>query len=617
MCGISGIVNLNHLTRQATAIHLMTNRLAHRGPDAEGIYVDDHIALGHRRLSIIDLSAEANQPMWDYTGRYALVFNGEIYNYKDVRSTLKDYPFKTQSDSEVVIAAYAVWGPQGLQHLNGMFAFAIWDQQEKTLFAARDRLGKKPFFYNHTASHFIFGSEVRSILASGLVDGKLDENQLDEFFKYQAAQHDHTLIQGIRRMPAGHYMLIKNGQLSLQRYWGYDHLQPSTDHLSQAKAKVKDLFMDSIRLRMVSDVPVGAFLSGGIDSSLVVACMAEQSTSPVHTFTISFDEKKYDESPYAEIIAKQYRTDHHRINIRPEAFLESFDEILSSMDIPSGDGPNTYLVSKYTRQAGVKVALSGLGGDELFAGYNKFLIYYKLMSFGWLQHIPVSLRYNLLKILGTTLKDHRFEKLTELAGLKHWDISTVYPVLRQSYNDNDLSSLLTHPLPVDGVRAHLATTVKDLKWMERLSQCTVAEMETYTRDVLLRDTDQMSMAHALEVRVPFFDYRLMEYVLSLPDHIKFPHTPKQLLVDALAPRLPQQISNRQKMGFTFPMEQWLRHELADVTEQKIQFLADRKEFNGGYLLKKWDSFKAGEKNILWSRIWKFVVLADWLQRNNL
>lgn len=384
MCGIAGIVNIHPKTRQATAIRLMTNRLAHRGPDAEGIYVDDHIALGHRRLSIIDLSAEANQPMWDYTGRYALVFNGEIYNYKDVRSTLKDYPFKTQSDSEVVIAAYAVWGPQGLQHLNGMFAFAIWDQQEKTLFAARDRLGKKPFFYNHTASHFIFGSEVRSILASGLVDGKLDENQLDEFFKYQAAQHDHTLIQGIRRMPAGHYMLIKNGQLSLQRYWGYDHLQPSTDHLSQAKAKVKDLFMDSIRLRMVSDVPVGAFLSGGIDSSLVVACMAEQSTSPVHTFTISFDEKKYDESPYAEIIAKQYRTDHHRINIRPEAFLESFDEILSSMDIPSGDGPNTYLVSKYTRQAGVKVALSGLGGDELFAGYNKFLIYYKLMSFGWL-----------------------------------------------------------------------------------------------------------------------------------------------------------------------------------------------------------------------------------------
>ena len=617
MCGIAGIVNIHPKTRHASAIRLMTNRIAHRGPDAEGVYVDDQVALGHRRLSIIDLSAEANQPMWDYSGRYALVFNGEIYNYKEVRALLKDYPFRTHSDSEVVIAAYATWGPKGLEHLNGMFGFAIWDQKEEVLFAARDRVGKKPFFYHVSASQLLFCSEVRGLLASGMMDGKLDESQLDEFFKYQAAQHDHTLVKGIRRLPAGHYLLLKDGQLTMEQYWGYHHLRPSADDLAQARRQVKDLFMDSIRLRMVSDVPVGAFLSGGIDSSLVVACMAEQSSSPVHTFTISFDEKQYDESTYAKVIADRYRTDHHLIRVRPESFLESLDDILASMDIPSGDGPNTFLVSKFTREAGVKVALSGLGGDELFAGYNKFIMYYKLMSWAWVQNIPVSLRGNLLRALSARMKNHRLEKLAELSSLPNWNISTVYPVLRQSYSDQDLRSLLNLPVPVDGVKAHLAATTKDLAWMGRLSQCTVGEMETYTRDVLLRDTDQMSMAHALEVRAPFFDYRLIEYVLSLPDEIKYPHQPKQLLVDALAPRLPLEITSRKKMGFTLPIDQWLRKELAQLTSEKLQYLAGRKEFNGQYIMDTWKHFREGDPRVLWSRIWKLIVVSDWLQRNNL
>lgn len=595
----------------------MTDRMAHRGPDAEGVYADDDVALGHRRLSIIDLSAEANQPMWDYTGRYALVFNGEIYNYQEVRSRLNDYPFKTHSDSEVVIAAYATWGPKGLEYLNGMFAFAIWDHQEKILFAARDRVGKKPLFYHEGLSHFIFSSEVRGLLASGLWDGKLDETQLDEFFKYQAAQHDHTLVKGVRRLPAGHYILVQKGQMTMHRYWGYDHLRPSSDDLTTARQKVKELFMDSIRLRMVSDVPVGAFLSGGIDSSLVVACMAEQSTAPVHTFTVSFDEKQYDESAFAKIITDRYRTDHHLIRVKPESFLDSLDEILASMDIPSGDGPNTFLVSKYTRQSGVKVALSGLGGDELFAGYSKFLIYYKLMSWSWLEKIPLALRGHFLRFVSTRIKDHRLEKLAELSGLKNWDIATVYPVLRQSYSDHDLSQLLTMTLPEDGVKKHLSATVKNLNWMGRLSLCTVGEMETYTRDVLLRDTDQMSMAHALEVRAPFFDYRLIEYVLSLPDALKYPHSPKQLLVDALAPRLPVEITARKKMGFTLPIDRWLRRELKDLADEKLRYLADRKEFNGQYMMETWKAFMDHNPRVLWSRIWKLIVLSDWLQRNNL
>ena len=268
MCGIAGILNIKDNTRQVAAIQSMTDRIAHRGPDAEGIYADEHIALGHRRLSIIDLSESANQPMWDYSGRYVIVYNGEIYNYKEVKAQLKDYPFKTQSDSEVILASYTTWGVHCLEKFNGMFAFALWDTIDQVLFAARDRLGKKPFYYYHNTHHFIFSSEVRSMLASGLVERQLEDTFLSEYFTYQAAMNEHTMVRGIKRLEAGHYAIVKEGQFKTWPYWGYDHVDPCADDYRTAKGKVKDLLLDSVRLRMVSDVPVGAFLSGGIDSSL-------------------------------------------------------------------------------------------------------------------------------------------------------------------------------------------------------------------------------------------------------------------------------------------------------------------------------------------------------------
>jgi asparagine synthase (glutamine-hydrolysing) len=618
MCGIAGIVTFTPESTRENAIRSMTNRIAHRGPDAEGIYVSDPISLGHRRLSIIDLSEQANQPMWDYSGRYVMVFNGEIYNYQEIRSAMPAYPFKTQSDSEVVIAAYDTWGVKVLEKINGMFAFAIWDAKEQVLFMARDRVGKKPFYYHHSAIHFVFASEVRSILASGLIVGQLEEKQLTEYFLYQAPMLDHTLVKGIQRLPAGHYAILSNGKLNVQSYWSYTHLRPSVDDYTTAKRKVSELLLDAVRLRMVSDVPVGAFLSGGIDSSLVVACMAELSTSPVTTFTISFDEKEYDESGYAQQIASLYKTDHHRILIRPEEFLYSIDDILSSMDMPSGDGPNTYLVARHTRKENIKVALSGLGGDELFAGYHKFIIYHRLMKYNWLRKgSPLVVRQMLSSALARQGGNAGLAKLIYLFGLEHWDISTLYPVLRQAYSMKEAERLLAHPDKKDYVAEHLSHVQDSISWMGHFSKCTIGELETYTRDVLLRDTDQMSMAHALEVRVPFFDYRFIEYVLTLPDEIKYPHTPKQLLVDAMAPRLPKSISQRPKMGFTFPMDRWLKNELAAMTQQKIDYLADRKEFNGSEVRKKWDDFRKGDQQVLWTRIWKLVVLSDWLQRNHL
>jgi asparagine synthase (glutamine-hydrolysing) len=294
------------------------------------------------------------------------------------------------------------------------------------------------------------------------------------------------------------------------------------------------------------------------------------------------------------------------------------DEILGSMDMPSGDGPNTYLVAKHTRQADIKVALSGLGGDELFAGYNKFFIYKKLVKYSWLLNAsPAFIRRMSSGLLGSLIPGPKFNKLAHLYGLEKWDLSTLYPTLRRTYSNDQIKSLLVKPNLKDNVEQHLAEILPGISWMEDLSKCTIGELETYTRDVLLRDTDQMSMAHALEVRVPFFDYRLVEYLLSLPDEIKFPHTPKKLLVDALASRLPIEISQRRKMGFTLPMAHWLKNELAGMTESKIIYLADRKEFNATEVRNKWKNFQRGDKTVTWPTIWQLVVMSDWLERNQL
>ena len=594
----------------------MTDRIAHRGPDAEGYFVDTAIAFGHRRLSIIDLSEAANQPMADHSGRYLIVYNGEFYNYKEIKSRLSDYPFRTDSDSEVILAAYSKWGPACLEKINGMFAFAIWDKQKKELFIARDRLGKKPFYYYQSPDVFVFASEIRSLLASGLVPRSIDEDALSEFLMYQAAMDSHTLVSNVRQLKAGHYAIIRNGLIEETAFWKYSsHITEESREVIQSK--VRDLFIDSVRLRLVSDVPIGAFLSGGIDSSLVVACMAELSEQPINTFSISFREQEFDESIFAEEISKKYKTNHHRIVIDPKEFLYSLDEILSAMDSPSGDGPNTYLVAKHTRQTGIKVALSGLGGDELFAGYHKFLLYKRIMEKKWIQSVPMLIRKPLSNLIHAISTDNTKTKAANLLSIRDWNLSTVYPELRRSFSKKETDSMLSSKDISHYMESKLFSIGKSLNGLGDLSKSTIGELETYTRDVLLKDTDQMAMAHALEVRAPFFDYRLVEYVLSIPDKFKYPHTPKKLLVDSLAPRLPDSVVNRKKMGFTFPMDIWLRSDLASFVNESFNYLEERKEFNGHAVRNILTRFSEGDKRILWPRIWQLTVLSDWLQRNNL
>ncbi|HND87836.1 MAG TPA: asparagine synthase (glutamine-hydrolyzing), partial [Saprospiraceae bacterium] len=619
MCGISGII---HHPDGSAVIQRMTGSIAHRGPDAEGFFLESGVALGHRRLSIIDLSEAANQPMADAGRRYVLVFNGEIYNHRSVRSMLPDYVFRTQSDSETLLAAYARWGEGCLQHLNGMFAFAIWDRAENSLFIARDRLGIKPLYYFQHEDYLLFASEIRSLLSSGLVPKCPDSDGVAALLNYQAPIAPGTVVADVKQLMPGHFAKWHQGQMDIQCWWNLAEPRSVPPEASDRRAvlgRIRDLFFEAVEMRLLADVPLGAFLSGGIDSSAVVAAMSELSSTAVNTCSIVFDEKAYDESLHSRAIARQYHTAHQEILLKPDDFLAELPAALAAMDSPSGDGPNTYLVSKHTRQAGLKVALSGLGGDELFAGYSTFLRWYRMQTrwdvYWQLPALFRSFAPQMLAMLKN--QERRYTKLTHLSAESDTSIAGLYPYFRQVFLEDELQEIFS---PADAqqhdpVRRWLSENKATLLQMSLLSQFSVAEIGTYTQNVLLRDTDQMSMAHALEVREPFFDYRLVEYMLALPDALKYPHTPKQLLTDALGALLPDSIVHRPKMGFALPWEQWLRRELRSFCHERLQRLGQRPGFQSKAIDLFWQRFLAEKKSVTWSQVWILVALEEWWSKN--
>lgn len=619
MCGIAGLFTYNPLKiNKKLAIHQMTNALAHRGPDAEGFFIEENIALGHRRLSIIDTSMAANQPMVDTTERYVLVFNGEIYNYREIKSKLSNFSFSTQSDSEVILAAYIQWKEKCVDEMNGIFAFAIWDKQDKTLFIARDRLGVKPLYYYQDENVFIFASELRAILKSGLVKNKyLSLTGLADYLLYQSVHAPNTLVENIFQLQPAEYAFIDTKGIVIKSYW--DLVQPheiETDDYSVIKKKVYQHLSKAVELQMVSDVPIGAFLSGGIDSSAIVALMAQCSTQSINTFTVSFEESRWDESEYAAIVAKKFNTKHEKIVLKPTVFLEELPQILDSMDSPSSDGPNTYIVSKVTKQAGITVALSGLGGDELFAGYGTFLQFYKLYHNNLFWVTPVAIR-NLLKSSLRSLLKGRTEKINAILLSKFRTMESIYPPFRQLYSNKAVENLINNYGGTNFATSRLREIQPKLTKMPLLSQFSIAEIMTYTQSVLLKDSDQMSMASALELRVPFFDHNLVEYVLSVPDKYKYPHTPKKLMTDALGELLPREIVNRTKMGFELPWENWLKNELRTYCQRYLEELKNYKVFNHIYIENIWSKFLKGDKQIIWSEIWALVVLSQWLKDNEI
>ena len=618
MCGIAGIVSFSRSVDLPATIRRMTDAMAHRGPDADGFYTNDKIALGHRRLSIIDLSTAANQPIADHTGRYQIIFNGEIYNYRDVKKLLPDYPFSTNSDTEVLLAAYSKWGADCLPYLKGMFAFVIWDSVEQVMFIARDIMGVKPVYYFVNDNVFLFASELRGVLGSDMVPAKANKSAIREFLSYQSVGFPQSAIQDILQLEAGSSITIRDDKYTIKKYWDITGA-PTVDFdfgdKLRVQQQIRQLLRNAVERRLVSDVPLGAFLSGGIDSSAVVGLMAEVGTGRPNTFTAGFEEKEFDESGYANIISRKFNTNHNQVLLKPAVFLDELTNALNAMDTPSGDGVNTYVVSKAIKQSGLTVALSGVGGDELFAGYPFFKQYLQLKKYASVWGPSKLLRWGAGLALGNSNKSQRMKQLLNAPDAS---IRYFYPEFRRIISPQLLASLTkwddNRPTLLE---EQLVKLPASLEKYPLLSQVSIAEYTGYTQHTLLKDTDQFSMAVSLEAREPFFDHDLIEFVLAVPDTLKYPNYPKQLLVESLNGLLPDEIVHRKKQGFLFPWSVWMKKELRSFCEQHLQRAAQRDFINGKNLLAYWKRFLNNDTSVRWMEIWLFVILEYWMEKNNI
>ncbi|MBS2098533.1 asparagine synthase (glutamine-hydrolyzing) [Carboxylicivirga linearis] len=617
MCGINGIFSLKNIDHRTHVSH-MNKAMHHRGPDDKGIWSSEHITLGHQRLSIIDLSKAGHQPMHSSDNNLTLVFNGEIYNFKEIRQEL-NYSFRSDTDTEVIIAAWNQWGISCVNRFNGMFAFSLWDKRKKQLTIIRDRLGIKPLYYYFDAQNLVFSSELRALTASSLMNKEIDPSGLSDYLRYQTVQAPNTILKGIYMLEPGSCLQIslEDFKLQKQQWWSIDRCDIVVpDNITEVHEHVRELFYNSVKRRLVADVPFGAFLSGGIDSSAVVGAMSKVSNRQVKTFNISFAEKQYSEAKYAEYIAHMHQTDHTEINLSPIDFLKELPHALNAIDHPSGDGPNTWMVSKATKEAGITMALSGLGGDELFAGYAIFARMARLDQHKYIWKIPVPLRQFAGNALQKLKPGVSSDKLSALLNLREYDYFSQYAISRQVLLDSKVNDLLNYELPDEHLSIQVINKL-NLNKKEILTKVSISEINTYMQNVLLRDSDQMSMAHALEVRVPFLDHELVQFILSVSDRLKYPHSPKKLLVDSFPELLPDYIVNRPKMGFVFPWSRWLQKDLYELADHHIQELSKRPYFNQAEVQKLWSAFNKNNPSVTYSRIWPLVVLNHWMERNEI
>ena len=613
MCGIAGIISANPEHRNK--IYGMNDRLVHRGPDAGAVYVDDHVALGHRRLSIIDLSPAGSQPMWSSDGRYCIVYNGEVYNYLDLKRELKEFTFRGNSDTEVVLNVFIKYGVAAFEKLNGIFAFAIYDKIAQKTYLVRDRFAIKPLYYAHVNGALIFASELRAILETGLVSRKVNKLAVIDYFRFTAVGSPISIVEEINQLPAGHYAILENNVLQVNRYRelaNVPQIEVGSDY-ETIQNKTRDLLLRAVERQLVSDVPLGAFLSGGIDSSSIVALMAEVTDRRIHTFNISFGEQEFDESAYATLVSNKFNTEHSEFRLRPLDLLEILPDALAAQDTPSVDGINTYLISKITKEAGVTVALSGLGGDELFAGYAGFKQFKQLNS-NLLYRVPVSARRPIARTLQPWMTNSKIKRMFNMASYAEPALRNIYPYFRTSFDDVTLSKMMPF-LEVKSQNLQQINLAQIQSYTDPLpffSQFSMGEMYGYTQNVLLKDSDQMSMASALELRVPFFDNDLFDYVMNVPDHIKLSNgVPKSLLVHAVG-TLPDDVVLRKKMGFTFPWEHWIKYELAEMCDRSIHNLVEQGVVSNEVV----DLYHKFKKDIHfnWVQVWLFVVLDQYIAK---
>ena len=658
MCGITGLVRPHGISHEdVSAVRRMTVSVNHRGPDAEGFLRADTVVLGVRRLRIIDRDT-GDQPIYNTDCRVrrrsgravAVIFNGEIYNYQDLTRELKahGHQFTTRSDTEVLVHAYEEWGQDCVHRLRGMFAICVVDGREAPdggapdagsghadgrriqvdrLFLARDRLGIKPLYYYREDGAVLFASEVRALLASELVPGHLDLEGLQSYLAFGSVQEPLTSVDSVRSLPPGHSMTIDPGRgtCELSRYWDLptepdERWDPERTTQEEVVGRLRELLTESVRLRLISDVPLGAFLSGGIDSGAVVSLMKRAGAETPKTFNLTFDEPEFSEATLARATARRSETDHHEILVTPGEVLTELPQALSALDQPSVDGFNTYYVSRAAKQAGLTVALSGLGGDEVFAGYEGF------------HSVPRMSRFqSVWSPMPRPLKRLSAGVWSTLAGSSDRGRKVAALVAGESYFDHPYFTfrMLFTPRQVAGLfQPDCGTVAGDTPWRERvagelaaaqgldpINAVSYLEFKNYLGSTLLRDTDCMSMAHSLEVRVPLIDHELVEFVMRLPGRLKIERaTPKHLLVKALDGALAPEVVHRRKGTFTFPWDRWLRNELRGELEETLgqlpnalAGLLERDEVEG-----VWQRFQDGRTS--WSRPWSLYVLFKWVDR---
>jgi asparagine synthase (glutamine-hydrolysing) len=651
VCGICGAALTNRTTEAEAQVRAMTAALRHRGPDEDGFLVNDPrapgLALGMRRLSIIDLPG-GHQPAWNEAKDVAVIYNGEIYNYRELRERLTSlgHTFSTQSDTEVLVHAWEEWGEDCLPELRGMFAFALLDLRKRyatspLLFLARDPLGIKPLYYTQTADGFLFASEVRALLARGDagVSKEISPDALTAYLLFGSVSEPVTLLEGVFSLPPGHRMLLyvpERRRTPRARPWwdlmrspaARDPRKPRT--FEAAAARVRPLLEDAVRAHLIADVPVGLFLSSGMDSG-AIAAIAGKLKPNIWSFTLSFPGTSYDEAPLARAVAKACGTQHREIALDGDGMLGRLDEAIGALDQPTMDGINTYFVSWAAREVGLKVALSGLGGDELFAGYRTFENVprlERLIRTAWFAPAPVrrALAPILRTLIGNRASSDGARKVID-AWIAPDALPHPYFFTRTLFPVAELPRLIEprfRPSTVnaDGVTleptwvGRLERMSDTARKLEPIAAISWLEMRSYMVNTLLRDTDSVSMGQSLEVRVPLLDTPLVEFVSTLPDAARQrPGTQKALLAEAIGDVLPKQVLAQRKRTFTLPWKEWLRGPLRARIERSFGELSPAlvQHVHPNGVKSVWQDFIAGKTS--WSRPWSLYVLNEWCRRN--
>jgi asparagine synthase (glutamine-hydrolysing) len=623
MCGIAGFVDLwgrkvRAMEDREEILARMCRIIRHRGPDDQGLMAKTGVALGMRRLAIIDL-VSGNQPMSGEDGSVTIVFNGEIYNFQDLKPRLERHGhiFHTHSDTEAIVHAYEEFGPQCLNYLRGMFAFAIWDDKARTLFIARDRAGKKPLYYTTTSNGtLVFGSELKALLEHPDVEREIDSRALDAYFTLGYVPDPLSIFCNIHKLPPGHYLNFTNGQVTVKQYWDFE-FQPAESHNeADYLHELRVLLDESVRLRLISDVPLGAFLSGGIDSSTVVALMARHMGQPVKTFSIGFHEDSYNELKYARLTAQQFGTDHHEFFVTPD-ICAVVDELAWHFDEPFADSSAipTYMVSKLARDH-VTVVLSGDGGDELFAGYTRYAIERKRGGF---DRLPRPLRERVMRPLSERLPHAAWGRnylhnvsLDPVA--RYLDSVSVFTGLnRKSLYTSDFSGKLGTGGYVGGMFSELVENVKNDDEVDRLLYL---DSKTYLPGDILTKVDRMSMAVSLEARAPLLDHKLIEFVTRIPSALKLAGLEtKHILKQAVKDLVPAEILHRPKQGFGVPIQEWINQQLRARIRDTLSDARSRQRgyVNSHYVDVLLDEHERGRRDHSMG-LWALLMLELWHRR---